>query len=131
MIAFDADRPGRINLTVSFHGRGEVEVELPKRPDQIEWFDPMEKRLEIAMPRVMWTVWNPHTGALVYAPHPSALRASDSVTLREEDSRSATADLGVALAAERFRGTWCTRAWLVGGALAVPSNIVCLPAEPG
>jgi hypothetical protein len=129
----DPASAGRATLRVASRGGEPVTVMIPERVDQIEWFDPDAKRFAEPVPRVLWTAWLIDNVGLVDESRPStAQAASKRVTLASGDARDAVVDLAGALDAlfgpGAFARGWCARAWLVGGAHPVPSNIACWPA---
>jgi len=119
---------GRATLRLVSHGGSPLAIVLPERADQIEWFDPDARMLALPSLHVMWTAWRLGGGALTGDSRPSAAqRASRHATLSPGGSETASVDLGAAL--DGADG-WCARAWLVGGAHPLPSNVVCWPARP-
>jgi hypothetical protein len=130
-LAGDASAAGRVTLRIVSHGGDPVPVVLPERPDQIEWFAPDARRLAEASLRVAWTAWRDGGGDLAGELHPStAQRASRHTTLAPGVAEHAAVDLGAALGgADTLARGWCARAWLIGGAHPLPSNVVCWPAR--
>ncbi len=131
-IAFDPEAPERVSLAVAFHGIGEVSLALPAQPDQLEWFDPRAKALQATSPRIVWSAWHRGSGALVTDGRPStSQRAANVVTVRPGEVQSASVDLAAALVAlaPTLAAGWCARAWLIGGAVAIASNVVCSPTN--
>lgn len=128
----DPAAPGRATLRVASHGKDPVTVVIPERRDQIAWFDPDAHRLAEPTPRILWTAWQIDNPGLVDESRPSSAQvASKRVTLGPGDTRSAVVELGAALdnllGPGAFARGFCARAWLVGGAHPLPSNIVCWP----
>jgi hypothetical protein len=133
-LAADAATWGRASLRIAFHGRSPVTIAIPDHARQVEWFDPESKPLRAAAPYVAWSAWRIDNARLALDSRTStAQRASRYVTLRAGDVQEAAVDIAAALDGLRGAGTftrgWCARAWLVGGAHPLPSNIVCWPAR--
>lgn len=105
----------------------------PGRSDQVDWFDPTTRPLVAPTPRIAWSAWRADTAGLALDSRASlAQRAGAPVTLLPGGAHEVTVDLGAALDGLYGPGTlargWCARAWLIGGAHPLPSNIVCWPA---
>jgi hypothetical protein len=128
----DDQTPGQVRLRIALHGKEPVDIAIPARPDQIEWFDPDAKTLLAPTPHVMWSAWRMDNDGLALDSRPStAQRASKYVTLYPGNAQEVTVDLGAALDGLYGAGTlaqgWCARAWLVGGVHPVSSNVICWP----
>lgn len=125
----DAGVVGRVVLRVAQRGRDPVTVVLPDRADQIEWFDPDARGLVDPTLRVAWTAWRLDNGAGVDRGRSIAPTLTRRVTLGPDDVRQTQLDLAPAIAGlllpDGATLGWCARAWLVGGAHPVASNIVC------
>jgi hypothetical protein len=129
-IAADAEAPGRVHLRVAFHGKQPVQIAIPDRPDQIEWFDPEAKPLLGGTPHIVWTAWRSDNDGIAMGSRPAATdRASRHVTLTPGAAPDVSVDVGAAIdglfGAGTFRRGWCARAWLAGVAHPVSSNVVC------
>lgn len=129
----DAAVTGRVVLRVAQRGHEPVTVVLPDRADQVEWFEPDARGLVDPTLRVKWTAWRIDNGAGIDRSRRMAPTVTKRVTLEQDDVRQTQLDLAPAidglLLPEGVALGWCARAWLVGGAHPVPSNIVCWP-EP-
>jgi hypothetical protein len=130
-LARDEAVDGRVTLRVAYRGSDPLAIVVPDRPDQIEWFDPESKTLERPTPIVVWSAWRSSDGALALDSRLSSdRRASRTLELAPGfDGPTIPVDIGPAvdglLGAGTFSRGWCVRAWLVGGAHPLPSNIIC------
>lgn len=119
--------PGRVRLRIAAHGGDAVTILAPERPDQVELIDPDARRLAEPTLRVAFAAWRRDRAGLADDSRPStAQRATRLVTLAPGDAHDALVELAGALDGDA-RG-WCARAWLVGAAHPVPSNVICWPA---
>jgi hypothetical protein len=128
----DPAAAGRARLRILSRGHEPVTVVVPERPDQILWFDPEKRSLPEPLPRVEWSAWRIDNGGLADESRPSTAQLpSRHATLGPGDHSDAVVELGAALDSlfgpGAFARGWCARAWLVGGAQALASNIVCWP----
>jgi hypothetical protein len=125
---------GRVRLRLTHRGNAPVTLAVPERSDQVEWFDPTTRPLVAPTPRVAWSAWRADTAGLALDSRASlAQRAAAPVTLLPGGAHEVAVDLGAALDGLYGPGAlargWCARAWLIGGAHPLPSNIVCWPAD--
>lgn len=58
-------------------------------------------------------------------------RQAAALTVRPWEVQSASVELAAALVAldPTLAAGWCARAWLIGGAVAIASNVVCSPTN--
>jgi hypothetical protein len=134
----DAAAPGRLRLRLGYRGKAPVELAVPERPDQVEWFDPGTRTLLAPVPRVVWSAWRSDSAGLALDSRASlAQRAAGHLTLHAGETHEVAVDVGAAIDGLYGAGTlargWCARAWLIGGVHPLPSNIVCWPpaSPPG
>ena len=132
-ITTDPAAPGRLRLRIGSRGKAAVELVVPERLDQVEWFDPGTTTLLAPVPRVVWSAWRSDSAGLALDSRTSrAQRASAQLTLHAGEAHEVAVDVGAALDGLYGAGTlargWCSRAWLIGGVHPLPSNIVCWPA---
>jgi hypothetical protein len=137
VIALDAAHPGRVGVRVVWYGAPPLTVALPAALDQLEWYEPGRAVDASIAPYLAWSAWRPDTGVRMARPsRPAASRwPSRHVLLAAGAAHDAEVDLGPAFAQadgddrrsdDAPRG-WCARAWILGGAAPVPSNVVCWP----
>jgi hypothetical protein len=124
-IAADAAAPGRVSLRVELHGKEPIEIVIPDRPDQVLLIDPDAVMLAEETPSIRWSAWFADNDGLVLGDRPvAAQEPSRHVTLVPGQAQETTVDLAPELDDVGTRH-YCARAWLVGGAHPLPSNVVC------